>query len=381
MKFKTVQILISILMFSCVSQKPIIKNIDNIDNYTPIYYSNNENSLFLNGVNVYSFGRVYGSTKEGAEILGSKSSISDLFNYPLGKSDYLFTLEPSLSISGKYLVKVNNDFSLIKLNFKRDVDIDIMDVSKMSRVRKIALTIPKQEYEDEKYFIPWSKKNDSFFGFKKDSLFQIFPEKKSKFLLHKNKLYDFIISPSEESALVYANDTLFLYNLITNQNSIIFSVGKILGINRKFLRSFSWSEDESMIAFSEGWKIYFYNIQNGSLEKIKAKEKVFFTEWIDKDNILIVTGDFPSDMSAMQSTKQFKIHLYSFLTKKFNTIHKRYNHEPFNIKPRLSPSKKLILFSERKLNGPYQVKLMTLDGQFENILAEGYLPFWGSPQK
>jgi len=57
------------------------------------------------------------------------------------------------------------------------------------------------------------------------------------------------------------------------------------------------------------------------------------------------------------------------------------NHEPFNIKPRLSPSKKLILFSEKKSGRTYLVKLMTLDGLNENVLAEGYLPFWGKVNK
>ena len=242
--------------------------------------------------------------------------------------------------------------------------------------------MPFSEYEDEKYQIPWSEKDDYFFGKKDDSLYKINPSNNTEtLLLAKKVFYDFSVSPSENFVLVFAEDSLHLYNFKEKTNNVIYVPGKTFGINRKYIRSYCWVDDESKVVFSEGWKIFVYNIKDKQLNKIDAGAKVFSAEWIDNNRLLIVTGDYPSDMSEVQNNRSFKIRIYSFLTDNFVTLHERLNHEPFSIKPKISPSKKLILFSERNINGPYQVKLMTLDGQNENILAEGYLPFWGKVKK
>ena len=386
MKFINIfYLLISLLLFSCATPKPTITSIPDLDKQTPVYFSNNETSFALNGITLYnltSFGTTTAIDSAGFEIIGAEAEKNELFNHPFGNFDYSDALEPSISRTSKYLAKANDDFSLIGLSFSSNVDIDIIDLSDLNNEKTYTIALPFSEYGDEKYQIPWSKKDDCFFGKKADSLYKINPSNNTEtLLLSKKTLYDFSISPSENFVLVFADDSLHLYNFNDNTCDVIYVPGKVLGVNRKYIRSYCWIDDESKVVFSEGWKIFVYNLTVKQLNKIDVGAKVFSAEWIDNNQLLIVTGDYPSDMSAVQNNKSFKILIYSFLTDKFVTLHERINHEPFSIKPKISPSKKLILFSERNINGPYQVKLMTLDGQNENILAEGYLPFWGEVKK
>ena len=386
MKFINVILFLStILLFSCATPKPVITSIAEIDNQTPVYFSNNEASFTLNGSELYklnTFGSTTTKNSDGVEIPGSTAEKDEIFNHPFGNFDYSYALEPSLSTSSKYLAKANDDFSLINISLSRNMDVDIVDLSDIEIEKTYTITLPRLEYRDEKYQVPWSKIDDCFFGLKEDSLVKINPSDNNQTLLfYKKHIYDFSISPTENYALVFAEDSLFLFDLKEKEINTIYVPGKVLGINRKYVRAYCWYEDETKVTFAEGWKVFVYNLKSKQLDKIDAGAKVFSADWIDNNQILIVTGDYPSDMSAVQSNKQFKIFKYSFLTDELFKIHERINHEPFSIKPRISPSKKLILFSEKKVSGPYQVKLMTLDGQNENIIAEGYLPFWGKPIK
>ncbi len=374
-------LILCVSIISCVSQKPTLKNVSDEDNFTQVYYSKNDFSLDYNGDLVYnliSFGTTNLNSEEVSEIKNAESETNNLLSDLFVNFDYSFALEPSLSLSSKYLAKATEDFSLFNIRFNTNVDIDILDLTDINNKYNYTIKLPHMEYDDEKYQIPWSNKDDAFFGIQNDSLFKFYPYQKSKRLfLSIPDLYDFNLSKSEKYSIIFASDTLWCYNLENNTKNFVYSVGKSLGINRKYVRSLSWNEDESKATFSIGWHIFIYSLHNKELFEVEADSKVFFIEWIEADQLLIVIGDYPSDMSSFQNNRNYSLVIYSIKSDKFKTIHKRINHEPFSIKPRLSPSKNLILFSERKLNGPYQVKLMTLDGQNENILAEGYLPFWG----
>lgn len=374
-----------ILFFSCSTTKPVITDIPDIDKQTPIYYSIDDLTFSLNKSILYdltSFGQTSAKDSVGSSIGNSDVENVNILKHPFGKFDYSFALEPSLSHSSKYLAKANDDFSLISINLTRDIDVDIVDLNNLLTLRTYEISLPVQEYKDEKYQIPWSRFDEAFFAMVEDTLFKIYPltDIKQKVIV-RNQIYDFSISPDENFALLFSQDSLLLFDAKTKKLKPVYEAGRVLGINRKFVRAYSWQQDESRVLFAVGWKVFVYNLLDNSLEQIDAKGKVFSAEWINDDQILIVTGDYPDDMSVMQSNRYFKILKYSFANDELTKIHERVNHEPFNIKPRLSPSKKLILFSEKKSGRTYQVKLMTLDGLNENILAEGYLPFWGKFNK
>jgi hypothetical protein len=55
-------------------------------------------------------------------------------------------------------------------------------------------------------------------------------------------------------------------------------------------------------------------------------------------------------------------------------LHERGEHEPFSVKPQLSPSGQFLLFAEKDLNGPYRVKVMSLDGKSMKKIADGCYP-------
>lgn len=370
---------------SCATQKQALDSIPKEDESAPIYYCSDNSKFIFNSFVMFessAFGVTSGMQKEGSNISGAKVITNNSFlNYPLGKMDYSYMLSPSLSKSGKYLAKANNDFAIIKIRVDRNVDVDVVCLTDTTKTKLFTIEIPRREYASEKYQIPWSKLNDSFFGLIADTLFRFFPNGETERLLAKENMYDFNISPTEQYAVIFASDSLFLYNLKTNSKKYIYEIGRVFGMNQKYVRSISWLPDETKLSFSEDWNMFIHDLGKDSVKKYDLPEKIFAVEWINCDSVLCVTGDYPDDISQMQFEKHFKILNYSLTKNEYEIIHKRSNHEPFTIKPKLSPSGKLVLFSERKLRGEYEVKLMTLDGKNENILADGFLPFWGSFDK
>ena len=336
----------------------------------------------LNGSLLYEH-HSFGYSKANSKIKRidkARASKNYIFNYPLGKFDYSHVLMPSMSPSGKYMVKTTNDFKFFQIRFNRNVDVEIVDIENLSKPKKVTVSLPRLEYKDEKYQIPWSQKDNAFFALKNNSLYKFYPDGNAKFILARKNLYDFNVSPSEQYALVFASDSLFLYNFVNDSKNFIYKVGKTMGINRRFVRGMSWLNDEQKCAFAESWRVYIYNIASKSFKTIKTAGKIFDLEWINGEELLIVTGDYPSDMSQLQTDQRFSILHHSLLTNTSSVLHRRHNHEPFSIKPSISPSKELILYSERKYNGHYEVKLMTLDGKYENVVGKGFLPFWGVSQ-
>ena len=127
--------------------------------------------------------------------------------------DRSFILSPSLSYTGRYIAEANGDFVLLSLNLGRNVDVDIKNVSEPSQKTTHKLFIPKIEFLEEGYKIPWSQKEDAFYALTEDSLFKFFPNGERQFFLSRKNIYDFSVSPTEQFIFVFANDSIFLYDL------------------------------------------------------------------------------------------------------------------------------------------------------------------------
>lgn len=371
---------ILLILMSCVTQKPILNSIPDEDNFATIFYCIHDNAINLNKSTLYelkSFGKTNPSQSNGIEIENSSVVFSE---YPLGRYDYSYRLLPSISNDGKYLVKAVDDFKMIDISFSRNIEIHLVNIEN-GNTEKFTVTLPSLEYGEEKYQLPWSEKNNSFFGVIDDSLFRFSEGQKSQMLLYRPNIYDFKISPLENFAVVFANDSLFLFDFHTKDFILVQEIGRVLGINPKYIRGIDWSLDESKFIFAEGSTIYIYSISDHSLSEFSIGDKVFDVEWVDQNNLICVTGDYPDDLSHMRTSARYRIMTFNINTGELEVIHRRLNHEPFTVKPKISPSKKLILFSEKPHNAPYQVKLMSLDGLNESVLAEGFLPFWAFRSK
>ncbi len=369
-----------LILMSCVTQKPILNSIPDEDNFATIFYCIHDNSINLNKSALYelkSFGKTNPSQSNGTEIENSSVVFSE---YPLGRYDYSYRLLPSISNDGKYIVKAVDDFKVIDISFSRNIEIHLVNTEN-GNTEKFNVTLPILEYGEEKYQLPWSEKNNSFFGVIDDSLFRFSEGQNSQMLLYRPNLYDFKISPLENFAVVFADDSLFLFEFQTKDFILVQEVGRVLGINPKYIRGINWFPDESKFIFAEGSTIYIYSISDHSLSEFSIGDKVFDVEWVDKNNLICVTGDYPDDLSHMRTSGRYRIMTFNINTGELEVIHRRLNHEPFTVKPKISPSKKLILFSEKPHNAPYQVKLMSLDGLNESVLAEGFLPFWAFRSK
>lgn len=351
----------SFFILSCSSTKPPIPSIPERDLNGIIYFHSGDGVKVISPC-AYSINLDNSEQKE----LFSSNLIKDLFG--VGNS-------PSISPFGRYLTV--QDHKVIDFKFGRKISCGVFDVNQNKFVLELESKLPPLEYNDEPYFIPWSVKDEGFFIIESDTLKKSYPDGSSLSLGCFPDLHDFSVSPSENNVLLYLDDKVSLYKLGLDSMIDIIHVGKTMGISLKYIRGMSWSLDEEKVAFAEGWRLFLYDIPKNHLIEFKAKNKVFAIEWLPGDELLYVEGNCPSDYSTMQFTQYYKIRRLNIKAKSSEIIYQRDNHNPFFIKPKLSPSEKLILFSEKKLNGPYQVKVMTLDGKNINVVAEGLFPVWG----
>jgi hypothetical protein len=61
---------------------------------------------------------------------------------------------------------------------------------------------------------------------------------------------------------------------------------------------------------------------------------------------------------------------------KENLLHERRDQSPEYVKPKLSPSQTLLLFSEQDIQRNSVVRLLTLDGQSISTVCNGHSPMW-----
>ena len=79
--------------------------------------------------------------------------------------------------------------------------------------------------------------DNSIYAIYDDSIRKFYVDGTYKILLKKENIYDFSFSPNEHYASVFANDSLFVYNLDDGSNQLIYISEKILWSSNRFTAS------------------------------------------------------------------------------------------------------------------------------------------------
>jgi hypothetical protein len=297
---------------------------------------------------------------KNASSIYSGSFISEL----LSKQELL----PFISPSGKYAV-CNNRFK-----FTGRLSLSIYDLQSGENVGKLTADRPEKTFQAEPYIMNWAAAEDIFYFFRSDSIYQFEPMNHPEFLAHIPDLHSFAVAPNEESILACYQDSIGIYDLNTNRCKSIYSMKKILGMTKHAETRLCWSPNSQNICFSDGREINVFQPALKNLIKYKSLKDIFYLTMINDNNLIYVCGSYPSDGSQYQTTEEFSIVKLDIQSGSQTILHSRYNHEPFSIQPK--PNGSVLLFSEKKLNGGYQVKLMTDDGQYMSAVCGGIYPSW-----
>ena len=196
--------------------------------------------------------------------------------------------------------------------------------------------------------------------------------------MYIENLAQFSISPSEHWLLFSQGTQVGLMDLTTSTIARVKAFDKILGLDvTRCIRTIAWSPDEKKVAFAEGFRITIFDLENNQNYVVKVDADVFDLEWATNDEFIYVEGYLPYQSQNLKGESVYGIYSHSLSTKEDHLILRRDHHEPVSIKPKVSPSGRLLLFSEREAEHGYQVKLMTVRGDSMMTVCSGYEPVWG----
>jgi len=281
-----------------------------------------------------------------------------------------FAVLPSFSNDGKYIIKNKSGLILTGPTWGREVNFEVYDLINDTSIMESSSYSPGTKYEAELRSIQWDYTNDAFYIIQDDTIKKQYINNNSVALLFIENIKDYSVSPSEEYIVASDGAEAILY-----KNGKEFSridLDKTLG-QFKYIHSFSWLGEK--VAFSVGWSIYLFDFDLGVSQKIECDSEIFDLLWLNENELFFVEGRYPSDLAQMESTKSYKIVHMNLLSGVTNTIYERISQSPLHIKLNLSPSGKLLLFSDRGINSSdSKIKLLTLDGKQMSELIEGSLP-------
>jgi hypothetical protein len=356
-----------VVIGSCAGGKPPLDTLPYSDQTAAIVYFDEDRAMVAS-----SWSGIGDAPVQRRELLDTEQFHSWIANLFGGHG----RLRPSVSPTSTYVVADAPGISQFEPFTPSDVDISIYNVRNNSVALNLEVQVPKPEYQREDWAIPWSRRDDGFFAVRDNTLYKFYPDGREVALLAEDDLYAFSVSPGEDLVLVHHGGRVDLHRMGTGAVETVLEVGKALGMQRKYVRGMTWSPGSHRVAFAENRNLYVLDLQSFELTRFDAKGKVFDIEWLSNAELLYVRGEYPSDYSNMQSDRYFEIVHLNIATGQRTSLHKRVNHEPFSVKLKRSPSAQLVLFAEKKLNGPYEVKVMRADGRQMITVAEGMYPQW-----
>ncbi len=361
-------IVCSLFLLSCATIKPAITEIPKDDREAIIYYREGSSP---------NYGGSFGSRKL------TESASTSLFPSTNNSLSFLFeessTLEPSLSPDGNYLIVEDNGNNENEIQVLQGEKLfNIIDGKTSQTVFHEKTKLPCNGHQEEAFSLPWSIFDNSFFISTSDTIQKCTTNGKRRTLAYVEGVTRFSVSPSEQWLLFVQDERIGLLNLETREAVEVKEFDEIFGIGlERCIQIVSWSPDDNIVAFAEGHRITIYNISTGKRSLYKTAGDVFALEWISNNEFIIVEGNNPAKQARLKDDPYFKILSLNALTMQDKFLHEQRNHEPSSVRPKLSPSGTLLLFSEKDIYGEYWIKLMTLDGQAITTVCNGHSPVWG----
>lgn len=365
---KSLLLLFLFYLLSCASTKPPITEFSNEDSESEFIFFMSEfagqGQFAIASIAYPVWDVIYDPSTKLASFLLKEKSFDES------------RLRSSVSPFGDYAIAVDPDVNFFDFDIHRNVNISVFDIDQQNYVLDLEINVVRPEFEGEPFTFQWSNLDDSFFFVQKDSLIKCFASGRQEKFLMTSGIDAFSISPSETMALVYQKDKVVLHDIISKDTTIVKDIGKTLGVNKKYVRGISWSADENVVAFGEGWRLHIYDIQNDSLAVYKAKGKIFETQWASDTSLVFVKGEYPDQLSMARRRRSFQIVKFDIQSGTMSVLHQQNGHSPFGVKPQVSPSGQFLLFSELSLRGRSEITVMSIDGKRMNKMMAGYRPIW-----
>ncbi len=288
-------------------------------------------------------------------------------------------LHPSISSDGLYISFHDELGDKSKYApYGHEQSFSIFDIKKNAVILNATTIVSSGTSLTTPYSVPWSFFGHNFYTLAGDTIKKCTVEGKQSSLAVIDHLINFSVSPSERWLLFMQEERVGFINLETNEVVLAKEFETIFGIVVKHWgRVISWSPDESKAAFAVGFRMTIVDLEKRENQGYKVSADVFAIEWITNDSFVYVQGFQPNADSHLNDDPFFEIDSYSLTTKQTTMLHRRVHHEPSSVKPKVSPSGKLLLFSEKKVAGVYEVKLLPVSGGSITTLCSGYNPVWG----
>jgi hypothetical protein len=275
---------------------------------------------------------------------------------------------PFISPTGKYAI-CNNRFKILG-----KLSLSVYDLYSGKVISKITTDRIAKTYHAEPIIIHWAKDEDIFYYSNSDTIYQFDPLNYHKFIACIPNLHSFIISPNKKMILTCYKDNIGIFDTVSNQFMSVYTMKNIIGMTKHSEIKLCWSPNSNSFCFTDGRQIIIYNLTFKKFIKYKSSQDIFYITTINDNYLIYVRGSYPNDGSQYQSTEEFSIVKLNIKSGLQDILHSRVNHEPFSIQPQQNNS--VLLFSELKLNGGYQVKLLSIDGRYMNTVCNGIYPSW-----
>ncbi len=358
--------LFSFLVSSCVTVKHAIYDIPKEDLTTSIYYRD---------AILPEDGGSYSSRKCSEALSTSLFTTTSNFSAPLFEK--ATSLEPSLSPDGTFIIMENNEPPDNNSGNRGEHYFYVLNITTGEKVFETKTQLPCNGYSLVVPALQWSIFDNYFFYSSSDTIYKCYPNGKQMRLAVVEGVQRFSLSPSEEWLLFVLDDGIGLVKLTTQESFVIREFDELLGINLdECVDIVSWSLDGTMVSFSEGKRIFIYTISSGKRAIYKSTGTIHALEWVPNNQLVFVEGNGHVKQAIFQEDSYFKIFLLDPFTMKEQLLHEGRDQSPEYVKPKLSPSQTLLLFSEKDIQRTSVVRLLTLDGQAITTVCNGHSPMW-----
>jgi hypothetical protein len=288
----------------------------------------------------------------------------------------------SLSRTGRYIASRKRVFDKAKNKYVLDITTDLPKGILHSKAELHTLTVSEiqnpesdiriSKFNNTFYQLPWSSIDDGFFVLQSNTLIKVNPSGGQHPILSANSINRFKVSHSENYVFVYHDNTVSIYSSPKNTITGVYQLNS--SSTPASIRCIAWSPSENKVAFSFGWRFAVVDVRTNGVIEYEQDKNVFALEWVDDNHLLFVKG-----MAKDESVNggYFILSIFNFANNTSDILHDGMSQDPSIIEPKISPSRKLILFSEYDSYAGPRIKLMSLDGKQMNILCAGMHPVWG----
>lgn len=288
-----------------------------------------------------------------------------------------YVLAPGVSSTGRYVIAAKEGLASILGELGGQQRLFLVDVMEERVVLEFDVDRTQTEYVEDPFWPAWASEEDAFYIADQDTVKKRWPDGRVEILATVSDLNSFSVAPDEQKVLLAHGGVVSLAIRGQALHEVLSTGSKPLGLGRPFTRTMVWSRD-GRVAFARDRTVYVYNLEGDTVEAFEAERSVFDVVWLRPDTLLLVEG-----VQAWRGVGTQPPQFYRFIRFDLNTgertrLYGSNAQGPAEVRPQLSPSGELLLFSERRPTdaGRHRVKVLSLDERHLLVIGTGMFPTW-----